>query len=342
MERGELPSRTVVARLLGRSLSLALAVFAIAGVGAFFVTFAGRHDDSSDLFAFGGWQVNLAALAIALMGLALFVAGGLAMRRYRLAPETPRSYQIIAAFIAIVLGIAVSAAFHHQPERAYNWAAGYTAAAAHEKARDAAVEREMLGDATHPPMPFGPDGVVPFPPAPASVAASLLRASDLGRDWYSEGPPRGSVTNPTDNIYDIAGLRGTGHQTLAQEKWNGTAWVQKIVVDDEARLFGTSTSAQRFIDEQVRNLQSGIPTSPTPPTLDRSALDGVTVWEETFTGAFSDHIVFAAVGRVALVMHVTPELQNLGAALRGPTPTFPAVTDRQIVRVAIRRAGSAG
>jgi hypothetical protein len=339
MERGQLPSRTTVARLLGRTLSLALAVFAMAGAGTFFLSFADRHDDSSDLFPFGGWQVYLAALAIAVIGFALFVIGSLGMRRHRLPPETPRSYQALAAFIAIILGGSVAQAFHHQPERAYNWAAGYTAGAKHEKAQDAAVEREMLGDATHPPQPFGPDGVVPFPAAPAFVASALLRVSDLGADWYAESPPRGGATDPLHNIYDIAGLQGTGRCTLAQEKWDGMLWVQNVVVSEDERKFVTPTTARRFVVGQIRSLRA---SSPTPPELLRRQIAGVPAWEETLSGGgFTDHIAFVSVGDLAIDMHVTPELRNLGSALRGPRPSFPAVTDRQILRAAIERAEAA-
>lgn len=337
MERGELPSRSTVGRLLGRALAIGVAGFAVYGAATFFVAFAGRHDDSSNLVPFGGWQVDVAAAGVALISAALVGAAILAMRRYRLAPATPRSYQVLAASIAIILGAAAAQAFRHQPERAYNWAAGHTGGAKQERAQDAAVELQMLGDATHPPMPFGPDGVSPFRPAPRSVAALLLRPTDLGIDWYSEGQPRGSTTAPTNNIYGISGLVAVGHQMLAQEIWNGAAWVQKIAVSDVARRFVSAAAARRFLATQLAELRTDLPTT---THLDRSDIGRVTIWEESFTGAFRDHIVYAAVGPVALDLHVTPVLRNEGnegGLPYGPTPAFPEITARQIIRATIDR-----
>jgi hypothetical protein len=334
----------MVSRLLGSVVSLAVAVFSLASVATFFVAFASRHDDTSDLFPFGGWQVDLAAVAIALIGIALLGAGGLGMRRCSPLPNTPRSYQIIAAFIAIVTGISLSATFHHQPERAYNWAAGFSAGAKHEKAQDAAVVRQMVGDATHPPMPFAPDGAVPFPTAPSTVTAPLLRASDLGVDWYAEGPPRGAFSNSAQAGAPL-GIRSSAEINLAQEKWNGTRWVQNTGLLESVRRFATSRQARRFTALEVRgSLFSTAQPQPSAPRVRRRQVDGVTVWSQRSSSlSTSSQRLLVTVGSTALFLDVMPAATAVQtSASLGPTPTFPSISDRQIVAGAITRARSAG
>jgi hypothetical protein len=276
MERGELPSRTMVARLLGRTLSLALAVFAMTGAGTFFVEYFQRHDDSSELFPFSGWQVDLAAIAIALTGFALFVAGSVGMRRYRPASETPRSYQVIAAFIAIVLGVSVSQAFHHQPERAYDWAASHTGSAHRFESSFARQTLADLGDATHPPAMRNPGSR-----ASSQQAAPLMTPGDLGPQWRYGGVPEDTVGTPT-----APGLKLTARTFLTAEHWNGTLWTHDQDVIESATRYATAADAGRAIYSYLHATEAcSFPGSCTPGQIfTRSRIAGLTVWQETESG----------------------------------------------------------
>lgn len=319
MERGELPSRAVVRQLAGHALAVTAVVFALAGAGTFFVEYFGRHGFDSPMLPFGGWQVDLVLAGIALVGLALVAVGGAALRRFRKLPDTPRSYQVIASFVAVVVGIAGVRAFHHEAERVYNWASGYTGSA-HRFEQDFARQNlRALGDATHPPMLRNPGT-----PATTAQSARLLVPSDLGHGWRYAGTPKDTVGHPTSR-----GSRYVARTFVTAEHWNGTLWSHDQDLIESVSVYTTAADARAAIRSDLHATEAcSFPGSCTPGQhFMRSAIAGLTVWRESESDPHALNALILDGTTVTLVF----------CALPAGADALPRLTGDRILRAAIRR-----
>jgi hypothetical protein len=195
----------------------------------------------------------------------------------------------------------------------------------------------MLGDAHHPPMPFGILGVGPTPPP--FVTEPTLRPQDLGSDWHLQGPLKGgpAVAGQTTAT---PGLQSHALAALAQEKWNGQEWVNASAVLEIVQRFATSKEARTFVAQQVKDAKLSSSAAPSPGLVHRLAIGRVPVWRQDSVSASSPNTTYyTAVGSTAVrldVIRLDPGSPN--QPVIGPLPTFTPITDSQIVEAAIRRA----
>jgi hypothetical protein len=319
VEVGEVPSRAVVGRLVGRTLSIAVAVFAAAGTATFFFEYFGRHDFDSSVLPFGGWQVDLTVAGITVLGLALLIVGSIGMRRFRPLPETPRSFQVIAAFVAIVLGAAGVRAFHHQPERVYNWASAYTGSAHRFEDAFARQTLSVLGDATHPPTLRNPGS-----PATSEQSKPLLVPGDLGPDWRYAGTPPDTVGQPT-----APGLEYAVRTFLTAERWNGTLWIHDQDVVESADRYTTAADARHAVSSDIHTTVSCSFPGPCTPdqTFTRSRIADLDVWQESESDPHALNALILDGRSTVLVFGTAPSGVN----------GRPPLTRTEVLRAAIRR-----
>jgi hypothetical protein len=329
----ERPEQAPLRRLAIRSAGLAvLSVCAVTAGLLVWDVIRRKHFASLDSFSeFTGWQLYLTVAAI---GAVIVTVGATVVhigRRRPMPPGIARNSQVFWALLAIAIGAIVGDVTDLGTKHVLNWASSHTAAAARSRAEDRAVRFQMLGDASHPPMPFALTAMT----TPAFAAAPLLHADDLGTDWYLQGPPNGALATPEQSATDV-GLRSSANIPIAQEKWNGRAWVQHVAIFEEARRFSSAADALTYLAKQVQGARIAVdlPRS-TAPRIGRWRVDGLLAWR-TFasTPSYGSDRIFLTVGTTALQVSVIPSFQTT----QTPSPSFAPVSDRQIVTAAIRRA----
>lgn len=309
--------------LLRRILALTVATFALVSVVVFLVEYLGRHGVSPPVLPFGGWQVDLVLAGFAVVALILLAAGGLAVRRMQPVAGTPRTYQIIAALVAVLLGGTAAAASRHQPERAYNWASAKTGSA-HRFAE--AFARQTLrdfGDATHAPVLRSPGS-----PASAEQSALLLVPSDLGDSWRYGGSPRVWLGHP-----DAVGAAYTARTLLTAEHWNGTLWAHDQDVVESVTRYDTAAHALavgRDLNSEVKRCNLPSPCTPAGSYVPQHD-DGLLVWVEGAAQSVNNLNAVIVDNTMTIDIVVSP---GLGHAL-------PPLTGLQVLRAAIHRAESA-
>lgn len=324
MERGKLPSRAAVGRLAARGVSLAIAVFAVAALCGFFLQYLDRHAIDSALVPFGGWQVDVTLVGIALVGLAVLAVGVVSFRRWGPRPGMSRNGQLTAATLAVVIGFDLAAGVHRLPDRLYNWAANHTAAAHRLEEEFARQTRAILGDATHPPKLRTPGN-----PATAAQAAPLLAPHDLGSQWRYDGLPYDTVGRP-----EGPGSEYSVHTVLTLEHWNGTLWVHDQDVFETVSTYVTKADARKALRSDIHPTKACSLPGPCVPvsTFSRSRIGALDVWRSPESEPGELKAVVLDRTTVMLLYCIVPAGVN----------ARPAISGERILRAAIQRAERAG
>jgi hypothetical protein len=304
-------------------LSIAVAAFSLVGMAVFVAEYLARHGFDPPVLPYGGWQVDLVLAGYALMGLGLLAAASFGIRRSTTTAAIPRSFQILSGFIAVLLGTSAAVGFHHQPERAYNWASAKTASF-HRFAENFGrqLQREF-GDANHPPTLRNPGE-----PATKQQSAPLLVPGDLGTGWRYAGAPPDTVGQPT-----APGLEYAVRTFLTAEHWNGTLWTHDQDLIESVSSYSTAAETRKAILSDVHTTEAcSFPGSCTADqTFARSRIGGLDVWQESESDPHALNALILDGRSTVLVFGTAPSGVN----------AMPQLTGAQILDATIRRLTSA-
>jgi hypothetical protein len=233
--------------------------------------------------SYRGWQLYVAAtgcLMVALVLATLSVATLVRLRR--VVPLTSPSRGLLG-LIGLVLGSLITgplvaggtgAGLHRVSTHT---AAAHRAVAAAQRAR-----LRILGDATHHPV-----GINHGTPASASLAAPLLKPSDLGAAWDYWGDPPVALRRPVASPGDVIPVSRARAWYIA-ESWTGHRWQTHQDMVEVSNRFASRATARRALRARISGEVGCPPQFTCPPPRQthwkRSRERGVEVWRSMSAG----------------------------------------------------------
>jgi hypothetical protein len=225
--------------LLRLGLAAALLVASVAGMidlGAFV---AERWTQDFPLnVPYGGWQVDVSEglLAALLLVVACLAARTVVRGWQTVRPLAP--YRLAVPLLAVLPGLLLGAGAGSAAKASVGWASDHTSAAEAERVATRAM---LAANRIAPPVTPSYE-----PPAPAALAARLLRVTDLGSGWYDLSRPE-AIDTKGPGLSPPAGQLSWARSGLQRAHRHGEYWVADAFLVQTVHHFATSAQARDYL-----------------------------------------------------------------------------------------------